>query len=201
MYIPKSQIKTNQYTSGGELIVFRTKENYVGYYYTTSNGKAYAGKEPSNLVTEELIYNSSNAPKVTNDNENYNEENYFIENSSYYNAKPKKEFPLVPRNPHSSNILPTEKDYKVGKYTKYYVSKTNEIKFIETSKSEYFKFLEKSPEVNWTLYEPIKLEWVIGGDRETAFLTNKASVHSISTKYSGFESIFKNRYDRFWRSK
>ena len=201
MYYPKSQIKPNQFTAGGELMVARTKENYVGFYYTLANGKAYVGKEPNGLISDELIQNPNNTPSVSNDNENYRDENYFIEDSSYYNAKPKNDFPIVPRNPKSSQVLPTEEDYKAGKYTKYFVSKTNEIRFIQVYNTEYLKFKNKSSEVNWSLYEPIELEWVIGGDRKTAFLTNKASVHSISTKYPGFGSVFKNRYDRFWRSK
>ena len=50
-YYPKSQVKTNLYTNGGELIVYSTKEEYKGYYFETSTGKKYAGKrQPFSLA-------------------------------------------------------------------------------------------------------------------------------------------------------
>ena len=71
MYYPKSQIQSNKYTTGNELMVVRTKENYVGFYYTVSNGKAFAGKEPNGFKSEELMHVVNNAPSISNDNENW----------------------------------------------------------------------------------------------------------------------------------
>ena len=45
-YYPKSQIITNLYTDGGEFILSTTGENYIGDYYSTSNGVSYTGKNP-----------------------------------------------------------------------------------------------------------------------------------------------------------
>ena len=46
MYYPKSQIKTNLYTSGGEYSLtppnYSSLQNsYIGYYYKLSNGNLY----------------------------------------------------------------------------------------------------------------------------------------------------------------
>ena len=46
MYFPKSQIKSNLYTNGGEYITSTTKTEYIGYYYETSSGQKYTGKTP-----------------------------------------------------------------------------------------------------------------------------------------------------------
>ena len=46
MYYPKSQIKTNQYSNGGDYVLSTTKEAYTGYYYVTSTGKTYTGRTP-----------------------------------------------------------------------------------------------------------------------------------------------------------
>jgi hypothetical protein len=46
MYYPKSQIKTNLYTNGGEFSNSITNQPYQGYYYETSNGQLYTGKNP-----------------------------------------------------------------------------------------------------------------------------------------------------------
>ena len=38
-YYPKSQIKPNLYTNGGEYTLIDTGEIYKGYYFKTSTGK------------------------------------------------------------------------------------------------------------------------------------------------------------------
>ena len=52
-YYPKSQVKTNLYTNGGELIVYSTKEEYKGYYFETSTGK---NTQEKLLIIEVLFY-------------------------------------------------------------------------------------------------------------------------------------------------
>jgi len=44
-YYPKSQIKTNQY-SNGTLFVLTSGVVYTGYYYQTSDGRYFSGKNP-----------------------------------------------------------------------------------------------------------------------------------------------------------
>lgn len=199
MYYPKSQIKGNLFTHGGELIKARDKSYYNGPYYSTSKGEYFSGKGPNDPLTERLIPFSNADFSPRNSGEVFDEDNTYISNQSYYNARKLEDRSTTPRNPKSSQVLPTEEDYKAGKYTKYFVSKTNEIKFIQVNKTEYLKFKNKSPEVNWSLYEPIELEWLLKGDRKTTFLSNKKSVHLLQNKYPGFSSVFKNRYDRFWK--
>jgi hypothetical protein len=46
MYFPKSQIKPNQYTNGGEYVLFSNKQPYKGYYYETSTQKKIHWKIP-----------------------------------------------------------------------------------------------------------------------------------------------------------
>ena len=47
MYYPQSQIITNLYTNGKELVIKSNSLNYVGSYYKISTGKMYAGEKPS----------------------------------------------------------------------------------------------------------------------------------------------------------
>ena len=56
-YIPKSQIKANQFTNGNEWYYVKNNESYVGSYFTLSNGKAYTGINPSNPPNEEITQN------------------------------------------------------------------------------------------------------------------------------------------------
>ena len=39
MYYPKSQVKANLYTNGGEYVASDTNTPYKGYYYETSTGE------------------------------------------------------------------------------------------------------------------------------------------------------------------
>ena len=48
MYFPPSQIKTNLYTSGKELSYASNGDEYVGFYFKTSSGRYYSGKNPNN---------------------------------------------------------------------------------------------------------------------------------------------------------
>jgi hypothetical protein len=59
MYYPKSQIKTNLYSNGGDYVLSTTQEAYKGYYYLISNGKAYTGRTPQdgpNILLQKAVY-------------------------------------------------------------------------------------------------------------------------------------------------
>jgi hypothetical protein len=45
-YYPKSQVKTDLYTNGGQYVLSTTQEEYTGYYYEISTGQKYTGKNP-----------------------------------------------------------------------------------------------------------------------------------------------------------
>ena len=53
MYYPKSQITTDLYTSGGELLL--RNSSYSGYYYQTSDGRYFSNKSPDDIPTYELF--------------------------------------------------------------------------------------------------------------------------------------------------
>ena len=39
MYYPKSQIKPNLFTNGDQYVYLRDETNYIGFYYSTSDGR------------------------------------------------------------------------------------------------------------------------------------------------------------------
>ena len=47
MYYPKSQITTDLYANGNELVVKSNSLNYTGYYYKLSTGEMFVGKKPT----------------------------------------------------------------------------------------------------------------------------------------------------------
>ena len=65
MYYPKSQVKTNLYTNGGEYVVFNTNASYKGYYYQTSNEEYFSGRNPNETPSFRLTkvdLNESDSP-------------------------------------------------------------------------------------------------------------------------------------------
>ena len=57
MYFPKSQITTNLYTNGGTYVYKDSPEGeyYIGFYFKTSKGKYYTGKNPNDTPVQEII--------------------------------------------------------------------------------------------------------------------------------------------------
>ena len=55
MYYPKSQIKPNLFTNGDQYVYLRDETNYIGFYYSTSDGRYFTGKSPNNGPNFELI--------------------------------------------------------------------------------------------------------------------------------------------------
>lgn len=66
MYYPASQIKTNLYTNGSELVYKSNNQRYLGFYFKTSDGKYFSGKTPEIKDSVELIL-LNNSPSSENE--------------------------------------------------------------------------------------------------------------------------------------
>ena len=58
MYIPKSQIKENQFTQPNEWYYVKNNLEYIGFYYLLSNGKAFTGNSINTPPNEEIYRKS-----------------------------------------------------------------------------------------------------------------------------------------------
>lgn len=65
MYYPLSQIHTNLYTNGQEYIIKSNNQNYVGYYWKSSDGKIFTGRTPQDPPNLELTLYTSNRSQET----------------------------------------------------------------------------------------------------------------------------------------
>lgn len=194
MLYPKHQIKINQYTRGGEFIVIETNENYKGPYWSTSRNEYYIGENPSTLPKVQL---KPIKQKFLPEEEVYDTtQNYYITDIDYEPVRKnmKKE---APRKPRQSFPKPTPEDYTKGEFTRYFVKKGNENRYIEVSKIEYTKFESKDELVDYNLYIPFSLKWMLKGDKQQVYLNNRATI--IQTQQPGFINIFKEKYAKFWR--
>jgi hypothetical protein len=202
MYFPKSQIKPNQSTSGGEFIVESTGEEYVGSYFSTSTGEYYTGKNPQDQPVRLLVELES---KIINDQTlgtnltPLSPTNPTIWTWDYLGITSTPTEP--PFQPTRIYPLPSELDYKLGEFQRYFLSKTNEPMFIEINKEQYQKYINRDETVAYQLYQPLTLPWQIAGDRNQVYNTNKNIVEKTErdNRLRGFKSYFKERYDQFYK--
>ena len=217
MYYPKSQIKPNLYTNGNEYILSTSKTEYKGYYYEISTGQLYTGKNPStkpNILLLPIIINS--VPALT---QNFPLDSYLVTipvapiiqnplipngedtplNYNLFNSYPKRNEFKNRLMPIFNPTLPTDQDKQNGQFNRYFCKKTNELKYLEIDKETHTKLQTKDLQIAWDLYEPASLLWVIKGNQETVFNTNKASVFKIeqNQKWNGFPQYFKENYLKY----
>jgi hypothetical protein len=209
MYYPKSQIVTNLYTNGQEYVVKSTSENYIGNYWKTSDGKFFTGKTPEDKNIQELIVATSDISlqysNLTSEAFELKTTSAYLNNSSViageYNKLNDK---LLNVNllPTSFNPQPTQDDYNLGEFTRYFCKKTNELIYIEINKDTYDKLVGQEPTYLWQLYTPFKYQWIISGNKETVYKTNEQVTTYMITKFKfpAFNKFLKEDYLKFWKS-
>lgn len=204
-YFPLSQIKTNLYTNGYEFTTTPTDttNSYSGYYWKTSDGKYYTGKTPQDLPTQEL-FKIPNLEQPVADNSN------IIVNVTVFDGDPIVETYLKEKQinpdtinytPYYSPIIPTQQDYQIGQFRRYFVKKTNEIIYIEINKDQFDKILTKDPQILWQLYLPFFIDWQLTGDKQQVAQVNKNMVEltSFRLKLFSFNLYIKEDYTKYYQ--
>ena len=217
-YYPKSQVELNLYTNGKEYKVVSTDKEYIGYYYKTSRGKLFAGKNYQSLNQTEIIpFNpskeDSKLPLIVEDQIYSLKEDFDI----YITEDPTPQYPLggpnlIPNNrlidtypdpnstsprsiPSPFSPKPTPKDIRIGEYRRYFAKKTNELIYIEISKETYTKFNTKDSKVAFDLYNVIFIPWDLERNNNSR-LTNKNMVEIIerNNEWVGFSFYFRGNF-------
>jgi hypothetical protein len=175
MYYPQSQIKTNLYTNGGEFALTTTKQEYVGYYWTTSSGKTYTGKTPNDINIVELTsLSKTSLPINAQSTDNTVFYNLDQTNSTYNNIKNIDTKTLF--IPTYYLPTPTPQDYQTGEFQRYFVKKINELIYTEVSEDTYNKINSHDSTYLWQYYTPFILPWFISGDKLIVAQTNNKIV-------------------------
>jgi hypothetical protein len=194
MYFPESQITPNQYTNGGEFQIKSTGQNYAGYYFITSTGQRYTGRnqndnpvlELTSLISD-LINTNPNLPEVTT-----------LEDTTYNNiiAAPTS---IIYKPAYNPNI-PTQQDYQVGEYRRYFCKKTNEIIYLEINQSTFDKLVAHSPDILWQYYLPFFLSWNLTGNKEQVATVNRNIVLLTMKDFSlpQFDAYLKFDFTKYY---
>jgi|TARA_B110000967_G_scaffold178101_1_gene192666 hypothetical protein len=205
MYYPKSQIKTDLYTNGKKFITSRDGNEYQGYYFSTSDNQYFTGKNPNDKpnIALELSFSSTPDPSSESNILTSRKDSYYNYPPAYNLVKTGNaiNINIPPTTPKQSIVQPTEEEYKVTEYQRYFVKKANEILYIEITQEEYNRYTNQDTNVSYQLYTPFTIPWLIVGNRSQVFQINKNTVSRISNnlKLTGFPSYFKNRYDQYFR--
>jgi hypothetical protein len=68
--------------------------------------------------------------------------------------------------PYYSPVQPTLQDYQNGEFQRYFVKKTNGIVYIEINQDQFAKLEAKDPQIEFSLYQPFTITWILTGDKE-----------------------------------
>jgi hypothetical protein len=220
MYYPKSQIKTNLYTYGDEYIITLTQAAYTGYYFLTSTGQAFTGRTPDDRPNQELtkvdpvaeneggplgtLKNSSSpifsahnpfASNIINEVDILSSLDYAqITNANIFN-------PSEILVPYYIASVPTEQDYQIGEFRRYFCKKGNEILYLEIDKTQYDLLVTKNPSILFSLYEPFNLPWKLTGIKEEVEKTNRniVALTSQRLKLPEFGRYLKDNYLKYYK--
>ena len=202
MYFPLNQITTNLNTNGEAYYIVSTNEPYNGKFFKTSKGNSYTGATPKdgpNLLIE------LNQPENTTNQQDAEEANPGSYNSSanatfyplaYVNANNTNLNPKIPLV--TSTPLPTQEDYNNVKYQRYFLKRATNYIYKEISEETYNLYKNKSPEVQYSLYTPLKINWIIRGELLNVYRTN-INIVKRSERINGWVGFFDSFKDRFAR--
>jgi hypothetical protein len=169
MYYPLSQITPNLYANGGEFQIKSTGDPYAGYYFKTSTGQYFTGRNQNdNPVVEIIPYNVS----VTINNTQIVLPKVTTLRSPIYNSIKPISTTQISKPIYNPNV-PTQQDYQIGEYRRYFCKKTNEIIYLEIDQNTFDKLSSQAPTILWQYYLPFFLPWNLTGTKEQVVTVNR----------------------------
>ena len=224
MYYPKSQIVVDLYTNGEEFTNTSTKKPYQGFYWKTSSGQYYTGKSPQNPPNISLARIRPQNKQRTAEYENMfvdgklpsdfdfrttevdldptkQTPNTIKNNSLIIDDNPNYKYPPVANAPITSVVFPTDNDYIIGEFQRYFLKKRNELQYLEINVETYLNYSNQVNGVQWQLYLPITIPWELTGNFDSVYKTNRNIVllKESHSKIVGFANYFKNQFTKYFR--
>jgi hypothetical protein len=194
MYYPKSQVKNNLFTKGNQLREISSQKEYIGYYWKTSKGEYFTGRNPSDgvPVSLELIPERS---KESFSTITLSEGNNLYNNLKGINIS---QTLIIPSYQKPS---PTQQDYEIGNFKRYFIKKTNENIYTEISKDIFDKLRNNDPNYASFLYKIFNVVWTIKGDKDLVSQTNEKIVSTTerNLRIVGLKSYLNNNYLEFYK--
>lgn len=195
-YYPKSQIKTDLYTKGKEFRVISLQKEYTGYYWKTSKGEYFSGRNPKDGTPLELeviptIPASKNGIVTYTLGQDNNLYNFFK------GVDVSKTF-LLPTYVKPS---PNKDDYQIGNFIRYFAKKYTQNIYIETSKEIYDNLDNQNEEYDYPSYLIFTLVWVLTGSSLSVEKANRNIIKSTEQRLNinGLDTYLKFNYLEFYK--
>lgn len=202
-YYPKSRVKINLSTTGGEFT--QNGAPYSGKYHLTFDGKAFTGPDPITGPAAELeridVY--ENAPGLYGQN--------LSQGTIRTLAQKARSQGKAQSSPISYYPSPIQSDYDRGYIIRYFTKRINERGYvIEISESEYNSIVNGTASYDVSMYDTASVFWKLTGPlnqkrisqfdvRAGIIDTNKRLVETASVKLVGLKEYINEKYDQFAR--
>lgn len=199
-YVPKNRIQANLYTAGGEFYVPDVNPNYIGYYYKLYTGENFTGKNPDDKPNYTLLpiegYNISDPER----NNKVSIVNNLV--NLTYGILSGTDLSFTTSTPQLFFTQPTEQDYQLGEFRRYFCKKRNEFIYLEISQSDYDNLIQQSPTIDFTHWLPFNIPWTLTGDEKDVYNTNRniVTLEEKNEKYYGFGKYLQEKYLRYYKS-
>jgi hypothetical protein len=219
MYIPKNRIITDLKTSPNEFVYKGTNIFYNGSYWKSYNGKFYTGKNPNDTPSQEI----EPTPIMAGDRDITSPLSQtsilfidYVETPSEGITQPnlsivgdysilkkvdlnKSEIKYLPSQYYPT---PTQDDYNLGAFPRYFVVKSNENIYLEVNKDTYDSINNQSTDWVWELYVPFTILWTLTGERDNVFITNRniTQLTEQRLKRRGLQEFLKQNYLKFYQT-
>ena len=216
MYIPANRIKPNLYTRGNEYVRKSNRKNYIGFYYSLWNGRFFTGKTQNDKPNEELIEVSAAMADVwarrdegqifqhyasNYDGEVVPGQSQNMIDIDIYNFASDTDISVTKLIPQQSYPFPTEDDYLLGVFTRYFAVKANELQYLELDHLTYQKLNKKSINWMWEMYPIFSIQWTLIGDQTEVARANRNQIliAEQSNKRLGLNSFLRKDYLKFYK--
>ena len=179
MYFPKSQITSNLYTNGEELVYVSDNTNYKGSYFKTSTNQYFSGTSPQDKPNFPLKIK----PKEEGEEEgqDLNPKLTYINQSSFTQLK-NIDLDFSRSLPSSSPNIPSSLDYTNKSFKRYFCKKTNQIIYLEINKDTYDKLVKQDKSILFQLYIPFSIPWILNGNKGRAAQLNANATTTVVNK-------------------
>ena len=199
-YIPKNRIQPNLYTAGGEYYIPDVNPNYVGFYYKIYTGEVYTGKNPSDTPNIELLpIESPDALGVKNPTQ---VEIVTNPETAVYVGLTEDDTSLKVFPPQLNFPQPTQDNYQLGEFQRYFCKKRNEFSYLEISESDYNKLVSRDSSIYYNGWKPFDIPWTLTGERDKVYNVNRNIVllKEQNEKFYGFSNYLQKEYLKYYKS-
>lgn len=204
LYYPPNQIKPNLFANSDEFVFASNTLPFSGSYHQLSNGRYYTGALHSNDSLEIIPITSLTQPDSISNNPRVNATLVVVDNTNTTNSvysRLTNQDTLVKEAPTNLQNLPTEQNYQIGEFTRYFAKKINQDSYIEFTKDLYDRLISKDPSIYYEQYIAFKMPWRLTGNKEQTYKVNRNLTVLVSQQFQlpRFGRYLKDDYLKYYK--